>query len=185
MEKRHGGARVAPSEKNGKRKYIILLLLLFLLLMLLLWLWPFNGVKDALHVKAIDWDTNAEVGELTQRSEEEIQEELNRKVQEGMIRISMNTSPVFASGTAKGDLNIVNYDTNNYPQMVYIVRKDTGEEIYRSGGIAVGSKIEYAALDVDLPAGTYDCVAYFNNVDMETGDILGTAGAEITITVQS
>ena len=97
----------------------------------------------------------------------------------------MNTAPVFASGTAKGNLLIVNSERNNYPQIVYIVRKDTGEEIYRSGGIPIGSKIEYASLDVDLDAGAYDCVAYFNNVDPETSAILGTAGAEITITVEN
>ena len=78
---------------------------------------------------------------------------------------------------------IVNSETNNYPQIVYIIRKDTGEEIYRSKGIPVGSKIEYASLDVDLPDGTYECVAYFNNADPNTGAILGTAGAEIVITV--
>jgi hypothetical protein len=97
----------------------------------------------------------------------------------------MNTTPVFASGTAKGDLLIVNDESNNYPQVVYIVRKDTGEEIYRSGAIAVGSMIAEAPLSVNLPAGTYACVAYFNNVDMETSTFLGTAGAEITITVES
>ena len=130
-------------------------------------------------------DSNAEEGGLVYRSKEEIQAELNEKVARGMINISMNTAPVFASGTAKGNLLIVNSERNNYPQIVYIVRKDTGEEIYRSGGIPVGSKIEYASLDVDLDAGTYDCVAYFNNVDPETSAILGTAGAEITITVEN
>ena len=130
------------------------------------------------------WDTNAEEGGLEERSEEEIQAELNKKVEEGMINISMNTSPVFADGTSEGNLMIVNSSANHYPQIVYIVRKDTNEEIYRSGGIPVGSKIENAALNVDLPAGTYDCVAYFNNADPETGAILGTAGAEITITVE-
>ena len=129
-------------------------------------------------------DTNAEEGGLEYASPEEIQEELNRKVEEGMINISMNTSPVFENGTAKGNLLIVNSEINRYPQIVYIVRNDTNEEIYRSGGIAVGSKIEYAALDVDLDPGVYECTAYFNNADPETGDILGTAGAEITITVQ-
>lgn len=133
----------------------------------------------------LQMDENSEEGGLVQRSQEEIQEELNRKVAEGMINISMNTNPVFPSGTEKGNLLIVNSEVNNYPQIVYIVRKDTGEEIYRSKGIAVGSKIEYAALDVPLPAGTYECVAYFNNADPQTGAILGTAGAEIVITVQS
>ena len=142
---------------------------------------PFERLANG----TLEMDANAQEGGLVYRSQEEIQAELNRKVEEGMINISMNTSPVFPSGTEKGNLLIVNSESNRYPQIVYIVRKDTGEEIYRSKGIAIGSKIEYAALDVDLPAGVYDCVAYFNNVDPETGAILGTAGAEITVTVEN
>jgi hypothetical protein len=133
---------------------------------------------------SISWDTNAEEGSLPEINEEEIRKELDEKVQEGMIRISMNTSPVFADGSSKGNLLIVNDVHNNYPQVVFIVLKDTGEEIYRSGAIPVGSKVEQAALDTRLPAGTYECVAYFSNVDVETGAFLGTAGAEITITIQ-
>ena len=133
----------------------------------------------------LEMDANSEEGGLVYRSQEEIQAELNQKVREGMINISMNTSPVFESGSAKGNLMIVNSEANNYPQIVYIVRKGTGEEIYRSKGIPVGSRIEYAALDVDLPAGVYECVAYFNNADPNTGAVLGTAGAEIVVTVQN
>lgn len=133
----------------------------------------------------IQIDENAQQGGLTFKSKEEIQAELNQKVEQGMINISMNTAPVFTDGTAKGDLLIVNSERNNYPQVVYIVLKDTQEEIYRSGAIPVGSKIEYASLDVDLDPGVYDCVAYFNNVDVDTGAYLGTAGAEIQITVQN
>ena len=143
-----------------------------------------QSTESASQTTGIVWDANAEEGGLAHRSEEEIRAELNEKVAQGMINISMNTSPVFESGTAEGNLLIVNSERNNYPQIVTIVRKDTGEEIYRSGGIPVGSKIERARLDADLPAGTYDCVAYFNNVDPETGDFLGTAGAEIVVTVQ-
>ena len=79
-----------------------------------------------------------------------------------MINISMNTAPYFENGTAEGNLMLVN----------------------ESGAIAVGSKIERAKLDVVLPAGTYECTAYFHNLDPETGDIIGTAGAIITITIQ-
>ena len=146
---------------------------------------PTSAGPDDAPASGIVWDANAEEGGLTQRSVEEVQEELNRKVEEGMINISMSTAPVFETGTSEGSLLIVNGERNNYPQMVYIIRKDTGEEIYRSKGIPVGSKIEYAALDVDLPAGTYDCVAYFNNADGQTGAILGTAGAEIVVTVEN
>ena len=47
----------------------------------------------------------------------------------------------------------------------------------------MGSKIEKAALDVHLEAGTYECPALFHSLDPETGSILGTAGAVITLTI--
>ena len=93
-----------------------------------------------------------------------LQKKLNEKVAEGMINISMNTAPYFEDSTAEGNLMIVNESINNYPQKVQIVRNDTGEQIYESGAIAVGSKIEHAKLDAALPAGTYECTAYFHNL---------------------
>ena len=132
----------------------------------------------------IVYDSSAVEGGWDNLSPEEIAERLNQKVEEGMINISMNTAPYFESGTAEGNVMIVNEAINNYPQEVQIVRNDTGEQIYQSKAIPVGSKIERAKLDVDLPAGTYECTAYFHNLNPETGDIIGTAGAIITITIQ-
>ena len=116
---------------------------------------------------------------------EEIEAALNNKVAEGMINISANTAPIFEDGASDGNLMLVNESINNYPQKVQIVRNDTGEQIYESDAIAVGSKIERARLDVDLPAGTYECTAYFHNLDPESGAIIGTAGAIITITIKN
>ena len=56
------------------------------------------GIDDeSVPLGGIEWDADAEEGGLTQRSEEEIQAELNKKVAQGMINISMNTAPVFSS----------------------------------------------------------------------------------------
>ena len=132
----------------------------------------------------IVYDSSAVEGGWDNLSPEEIAEKLNEKVAEGMINISMNTAPYFENGTADGNIVIVNESINNYPQKVQIIRNDTGEQIYESGAIAVGSKIERAKLDVALPAGTYECTAYFHNLDPETGEIIGTAGAIINITIQ-
>ena len=132
----------------------------------------------------IVYDDSAVEGGWDNLSPEEIEARLNEKVAEGMINISANTAPIFEDGASEGNLMLVNESINNYPQMVQIVRNDTGEQIYESGAIAVGSKIERARLDVVLPAGTYECTAYFHNLDPETGDIIGTAGAIITITIQ-
>ena len=133
----------------------------------------------------IVYDSSAVEGGWDNLSPEEIAEKLNEKVAEGMINISMNTAPYFENGTAEGNLMLVNESINNYPQKVQIVRNDTGEQIYESGAIAVGSKIERAKLDVVLPVGTYECTAYFHNLDPETGEIIGTAGAIINITIKN
>ena len=133
----------------------------------------------------IVYDDAAIEGGWDNLSPEEIAEKLNEKVAEGMINISMNTAPYFEDGKAEGNVMIVNESINNYPQQVEFIRNDTGEQIYQSKAIPVGSKIERAALDVELPAGSYECTAMFHNLDPETGDIIGTAGAIITITVKN
>ena len=133
----------------------------------------------------IVYDDSAIEGGWDNLSPEEIAEKLNEKVAEGMINISMNTAPYFEDGKAEGNVMIVNEDINLYPQQVEFVRNDTGEQIYQSDAIPVGSKIERAKLDVDLPAGTYECTAYFHNLDPESGAIIGTAGAIINITIKN
>ena len=142
-----------------------------------------DTISDPTPSGGIVYDDNAVEGGWNEVDVDKIVEGLNAKVEEGMINISMNTSPNFANGTSTGNLMIVNETVNNYPQVVEIVRNDTNEKIYTSGAIAVGSKIENAKLDVDLEAGTYDCTAMFYNVDPETGNYLGCAGAIITVTV--
>ena len=133
----------------------------------------------------IVYDDAAIEGGWETLSEEEIVASLNEKVEEGYINISMNASPVFEDGQAEGSLMIVNEEVNRYPQQVTITRDDTGETIYTSAAIPVGSKIAADALDVVLPAGTYECTAMFHSLDPETGAILGSAGASIVITIQN
>ena len=141
--------------------------------------------EDARGQTGIVYDSSAVEGGWDNLSPEEIAEKLNEKVAEGMINISMNTAPYFEDGKAEGNVMIVNESINNYPQKVQIVRNDTGEHIYQSKAIPVGSKIERAALDVELPAGTYECTAMFHNLDPVSGEIIGTAGAIINITIKN
>ena len=140
--------------------------------------------EDARGQTGIVYDSSAVEGGWDNLSPEEIAEKLNEKVAEGMINISMNTAPYFENGKAEGNVMIVNESINNYPQQVEFIRNDTGEQIYQSKAIPVGSKIERAALDVALPAGTYECTAMFHNLDPISGEIIGTAGAIISITIQ-
>ena len=141
--------------------------------------------EDARGQTGIVYDSSAVEGGWDNLSPEEIAEKLNEKVAEGMINISMNTAPYFEDGKAEGNVMIVNESINNYPQQVEFIRNDTQEVIYQSKAIPVGSKIERAALDVELPAGTYECIAMFHNLDPVSGEIIGTAGAIINITIKN
>ena len=131
----------------------------------------------------IEFDPSATTGGWDEADLDAIRDSLNEKVEEGMINISMNTSPVFSDGEAEGSLMIVNEDINRYPISVEITRNDSGEVIYTSKAVPVGSKIESDTLNVDLPAGTYECTAMFFNLDPATGDKLGSAGVVIELTV--
>ena len=141
--------------------------------------------EDARAQTGIVYDSSAVEGGWDNLSPEEIAEKLNEKVAEGMINISMNTAPYFENGKAEGNVIIVNEAINLYPQQVEFIRNDTQEIIYQSKAIPIGSKIERAKLDVELPAGTYECTAMFHNLDPETGNVIGTAGAIITITIKN
>ena len=130
-------------------------------------------------------DDNAVEGGWNKIDEAKVREGLNAGVEEGYINISMNTTPFFEDGESEGNLMIVNESVNRYPQKVVITRNDSGDVVYESGGIPVGSKIEKAKLLKNLPAGTYECTAMFHNVNPETGESLGCAGAIINITVKN
>ncbi len=179
------------SRKDTKNSNKAIAIVIGVLLIIAILLAAFRGCENDKPVienpvetgPGIVYDDGAVEGGWNEADTDKIIASLNAKVEEGMINISMNTSPNFREGTAEGNLMIVNEGINRYPQVVEISRNDTGEMIYKSGAIPVGSKIEHAKLSVDLPAGTYDCTAMFYNVDPDTGSYLGCAGAIISITV--
>lgn len=174
------------NDNDNKKKVVrIVAAIVAILLIILLAFFGFRSCSnpDSGLPTGLIYDDDAVTGGWDEADIDKIKENLNQKVQAGMINISMNTAPKFENGSAEGNLMIVNETINNYPQIVRITRNDTGEQIYESGGIAVGSKIEKAKLDVVLPAGTYECTAMFHNIDPDTGNSLGCAGAEIEITV--
>lgn len=169
-------------KKKSKKKYLLLLLLLLLIPTIWLVKDAFIGDVDLPSFPGINWDKNQDVGDLTGKSKEEIVAALNEKVQEGMINISMSTNPIFETGTSLGTLMITNSASNRYPQLIEIFTKDDNTLVY-SGAVDIGNKVEKSKLLVDLPKGEYECVAYFSAINPDTGEKLGTAGANIKITV--
>ncbi|WP_139651351.1 hypothetical protein [Raoultibacter phocaeensis] len=128
-------------------------------------------------------DPNAEVGQLDGKSQEEIQAELDRVVDEGMFNVAIATTVEFADGASEGELRIENVPGNRYLMKVEIARDDTGEVVYASGLIEPNRHIQKAALSEDLDAGTYPCTAVFYAFDTETEELIGQAAVQMTILV--
>ena len=171
------------NDRKKKKKVIVISAIAVAAVIILLLLRSCSGDTSVDASYTYEKDKNSTYGSLTSLSKDEIVKDLNEKVEEGMMNISMNLCPVFEDGDSAGNLFIYNDPVNRYPQIVEIYTRDTGRLLYRSGGIDVGCKIEYATLDVSLDKGVYECTAYFTSIDETSGNQLGKAGAEIVITV--
>lgn len=143
-----------------------------------------SEIKTEKQVFDLTVDSNAVQGQREERSNTEIVAELNRKVEEGMLTISINLRPVFENGSSQGHLRIINEKCNKYPQVVEIYRTDTDSLIYQSKVIPVGSRVDNDVLLVDLDAGEYPCVAYISSVNAD-GEVIGKAGAELLLVVEN
>ena len=177
-------------KKTRKKLFISVIIIIVIILLILFYLKSCNGNVNLNNNSTsgnkffdLILDNNAQEGKLEGKSKEEIEAELNQKVNEGMINISMNLNPEFEEGKSYGNLLIMNEEINNYPQIVEIIRNDTQKVIYRSGLIPVGSRVDTGKLMTDLPAGEYDCTACFYNVNPDTGEALGKACAQILVTI--
>lgn len=178
---------VKEEKKKDKKKYLLLLLLLLLLLFTITVVsFVFirgNKIDDIVNNGlSIGIDSNLSDGNGG-KSKEELQAELNKKVEEGMMNVSMNTNIVLKNGKSKANLKITNKENNRYMQFVEIYTKEDNKLIHKTGGIPVGKSLNEAKLDEELKKGTYECVAYFNGVDETTNSIVGKVGVNITINV--
>lgn len=130
-------------------------------------------------------DADAELGQLAGKTDDEIRAELDRVVEEGMFDISIASDVTFADGRAEGDVRIENVPGNRYLMKVELVADGTGGTLYESGVIEPGYHIQSVRLDVDPGPGEHVCTAVFTALDPQTEDVVGTAAAQVRVTVLS
>lgn len=165
-------------ETNYRR--LSLLLLGLLLLCLGAGFWMYERLWDR-ESNRLENEQEAMEGFLPGMSEAEIQKLLDDKVAEGSVQINMNTELVFANGRAKGYVRIVNAPNNHYRQVVEMIRKDSGETIYKTGAMQPGTYLEQDRLDVDLPKGDYPVTIHFQNYAIDSDTFIGEAVTENVI----
>ena len=170
-----------------KRKKQLLLMGVICLLLLAAGAWWFLSSRDA-DTTADDplaLDDNATMGALPGIDVAERQAQLQELLDESMIAFSINTNPVFATGASEGNLMLENPANNAKLVVVEIYIDETGELVYQSRALPVGSYIENVRLDKVLEPGQYAATAYFKGYREDDHSFIGQAGAAITITVLS
>ena len=142
---------------------------------------PVQAVAE--HVSLVA-EGNVKTGTLNQDPEKR-QEELNHVVEEGMLAFSINATPFMNNGASTANLLIENPPGNGKRFTITIQRNDTEEVIYQSGYLDPEQYIGDAPLDVELPAGEYPCLAYFDAYRISDNAYIGRAAAKITVFVQN
>ncbi len=129
------------------------------------------------------FDPHAQNGQAPYKTQEEMQAELDREVEEGMFNISIASSIQFDSGDAEGTAYIENVPGNHYLMRVKITEDATGDVLYESGVLKPNQFIEKIALAKDLDEGMYPATATFTALDETTYEEVGQAGAKVVINV--
>lgn len=178
-------------EKAGKKRKICQNILRLLILLLLLGL-VYYGYEKFRPRARYEMDMNALEGFLPGRSEEEIQEELNRIIDESRFAVAINTQITYKDG--KVDVRIENVPANNYWMQVDIWlypdadSTENGELFYQSGVIKQQQYIEKAEAGTEQPAGYYNGLAVFHaltpNEDLEAIEEVGQTAMNIVILVK-
>ena len=133
--------------------------------------------------QSLELADNATMGVLPGVDLAQRQAELQQLLDESMISFSINTSPVFETGGAEGNLMLENPGNNAKLLVVEIYMDETQELLCQSKAIPAGSYIENTRLDKTLEPGSYAATAYFKAYRENDHSYIGQVGANITISV--
>lgn len=171
-------------EKSGKKNKIQGIVIIILLILLGLCAGMFYSMIKEGDKGRLSRDELALGGMLPGKSQEEISDLLNAKVEEGMIDIGIAAEPIFEENGKKGRLGIENIAANHYSFQVILRLDDSREVIYESGIIDPGYYVEYVELKKKLQAGDYPATAVFTTYSLdETEDKIAETNVKLILHV--
>lgn len=173
---RHASADAASGGSRTKRIAIIAGIVV-VLVAVAFGVWMLAGNGDDF------FDLNAQEGQAPYKTQEEMQAELDRIVEEGMFNISIASVIQFEDGASSGKAYIENVPGNRYLMQVTIVLDDDGETVFETKAVKPGQYIEDIMLTKDLDQGTYPATATFTALDQESHEEVGKAAAKVTLNV--
>lgn len=167
----------STTEKGGKKAVFALCIVVIVVLLVLVayLLFTRNQGKDEEAV-----NRNVVVNE---ENVEQVLQELDTQeaIPPGYYEVTMNSTWNFPSGGEPSENAYVeNAKTNTDPVYFDVELADTGEVVYESPIIPVGSHLENITLGKSLEDGTYDCILTYHLLDEENRD---KSTLKITVTL--
>lgn len=102
----------------------------------------------------------------------------------GSYEVTMNTTWNFANGsTASKNAYVENDETNTHDVYFDVFLSETGENIYKSPVLPIGTYLKDIKLDKELQKGVYDCIVTYSLVDEEQ-NVLSTVSVGTTINIE-
>lgn len=105
------------------------------------------------------------------------------KAAEGQMALEMKTEAVSYDGRTFS-CYLANSISNSYDMFMVFYRDDTQEEIYRTGLLPIGSRIETFTLDKKLQSGNYDITIVYNQVEEDLETIHAQVNVGLTLIVK-
>lgn len=177
---------VAKKKTNSGQKLLIALVILLLLLLAAV-LWHFTRPAPEPVDQGPTFATNASIGALPDKTDDEIVAMLQQEVDAKSVAFSIKYNPIFENGSAEGELKLESPGNNINYIFFTIAIDETGEQIYESGLLAPNSYIYKDVLQTKEPLakGVYPCTATIHLVDKDSLEEIGIVQAALTLTIQN
>lgn len=108
---------------------------------------------------------------------------LIEKAKEGQMSLQMQTAATSEDGV-NFTCYLANSAKNNYDMFMVLYLDDSRQEIYRTGLIPVGGRIETFSLEEALAPGTYEATIVYNQVEEDRVTIHAQVNVGLTLVVK-
>lgn len=149
-----------------------------------------NGQKDAQQLETqggtsrLITDANALEGGLDGESLKEQYRQMIEKAEQTAIVVNFSESIILPDGDSEAEVQIANPVENNYPMQFILTLEDSGEKIYESGLVPLGSHLDKIKFTKKLEKGQYPAILTYRAYDENAQQYVSSVNVSVTITVE-
>lgn len=171
------GNGAVSKKKNNKPLIIFFILIIAALVGVIIWLLFFKDSGDVID--------DGRMVMVNGSNKNTVMQKLEEKVAKGMFECKMTMSWNFTGGgQGSSDAYVANSEHNTYAIYFDVIDNETGETLYSSPYIMVGSDISGFLLDKKLSAGEHEATVMYTLVDQDKDfEKISSAGFVVTMNV--